>query len=344
MNYKVSVIIPTYNVGNFISGTVESIINQTIGFENIEVIIVDDGSTDSTIDILKGYSQKYDNIKCFFPEGNSGTPGRGRNMGIDNATSDYIMFLDADDRYVENVCEVLLDVISETGKDIVICNHKVVNNHDFSDVSKFNQDFSYKIYSTNDEIVFHDPYMWNKIFKKDFLNKYNIRCFDKYYGEDSYFCVKSYLNTDEVPILNNFIGYIYNVRDSEDDSSFSNSYDINGFCRFLKGFYKIVTLIKDAGRQDLVDCLMKKEFLVIFSKFVLFDSGSNSKRDVLEELYKFQKYCDIDSQLGEKWASIFFKLLEKRKFNILLLYSNILNSIYTSKRIRTFYRNFHMAN
>ncbi len=344
MNYKVSVIIPTHNVGNFIDKTIESVMNQTIGFENIEVIIVDDGSTDSTADILKEYSKKYNNIKCFFPEGNSGTPARGRNMGIDNATSDYIMFIDADDRYVENVCEVLLDVINETDNDLVICNHKVVNNHNFTDADVFSQDFSYEIYSSTDEIVFHDAYMWNKIFKKEFLNKYNIRCFDKYYGEDSYFCVKSYLNTDKVPILNNFIGYIYNVRDSEEDSSFSNSYDVRGFCRFLNGFRKIVELIKDAGRQDLVDCLMKKEFVVIFSKFVHFDDNPDSKKDVLIELYKFQEYCNISSPLIEKWADIFFKLLKKRKFNLILLYSNVLKSIHNSKWIRNIYRNSHNNN
>lgn len=76
MEYKVSVVIPTYNGEEFIDDTINCLKNQTIGFENIEIIIVDDKSEDSTREILKKYSQEYFNIKCFYPKTNSGTPSR----------------------------------------------------------------------------------------------------------------------------------------------------------------------------------------------------------------------------------------------------------------------------
>ena len=203
MNYKISVIIPLYNAETFVKSAIDSIINQTIGFENIELILVDDNSNDSTKEIMQNYSKKYSNIKCFFPKGNSGTPSRGRNIGIDKASSEYIMFMDQDDRYVNNVCEVLYKLIEKTEKDIVMCNHKIILNHNFINMDNTQQNISFKIYKSTDEKIFNDAYMWNKIFKKDFLNKHKIRCFEKYWGEDSYFCIKCYLNTNEVPYLEN---------------------------------------------------------------------------------------------------------------------------------------------
>ena len=341
MKYKVSVIIPIYNAENYIDRVIGSVINQTIGFNNIELILVDDNSKDSSRDILRKYSNDFENIKCLFPEGNSGTPGRGRNIGIDNASSEYVMFLDQDDMYAKDICEVLYNVISETKKDIVMCNHKIINNNNFMDIEEFNHDFSYKIYLAYDKKIFNDAYMWNKIFRRNFLLQFNIKCFETYWGEDSYFCIKSYLNTDEVPLIENYKGYIYNVRDSEEDSSSNNSYTNEDFRKYLKGFYKIIGLIKDVGRQDLINQLMKKEFVVILSQFVRLNTDSDSKVNFLNELYKFSEYCNFNEHLDEKWADIIFTLLQRRKFTLILLYSKVLNFIYNSNKIRTIYRNFY---
>ena len=107
--YLVSVIIPTYNGGGVLKNAIDSIINQTIGFENIELIIVDDASTDAnTKELLLEYQSTYpDNIKCIFLEENSEHPGKPRNIGIDHANSDYIIFSDHDDEYLENAFETL---------------------------------------------------------------------------------------------------------------------------------------------------------------------------------------------------------------------------------------------
>ena len=341
MKYKVSVIIPVYNAEKFIKRVVNSVINQTIGFENIELLLIDDNSKDSTRNILKEYSQKFDNIKCLFPEGNSGTPSRGRNIGIENASSEYVMFLDQDDMYAEDICEVLYKVISETKKDIVMCDHKIINNNNFIDTEEYTQDYTYKIYPINDAKIFNNAYMWNKIFRRDFLLKYSIRCFEKYWGEDSYFCVKSYLNTDEVPYLENFNGYIYNVRDNEEDSSSNNSYTDEDYCKYIKGFYKIVGLVKDAKRQDLINLLMEENFVHMFSQFVRLNTDFDTKIYFLEELYKFCEFCNFDEHLSEKWADVFFALLKKRKFRAIILYSKILNYIYNSNKIKNVYRNFY---
>ncbi|WFD11396.1 glycosyltransferase [Tepidibacter hydrothermalis] len=87
---KVSVIIPTYNYGKFISDAIDSILVQT--FKDYEIIVVDDGSTDNTKDIIKKYNDK---ISYYYKTNNG--PSSARNLGINNANGDYVCFLDADD-------------------------------------------------------------------------------------------------------------------------------------------------------------------------------------------------------------------------------------------------------
>lgn len=95
---KVSVIIPTYNYGEFISDSIESVINQT--YKDFEVIVVDDGSTDNTTDIIKKYKNR---ISYFYKE--NGGPSSARNYGIKNSKGEYICFLDADDIFLPKKLE-----------------------------------------------------------------------------------------------------------------------------------------------------------------------------------------------------------------------------------------------
>ena len=110
--YKISVITPVYNAESSLKNAIDSIINQTIGFENIEFILVDDKSTDSSRSIILEYVDKYDNIKAIFLDENTGSPSGPRNIGIENVTAPYFMFLDNDDSYSKNYCEVMHKKIS----------------------------------------------------------------------------------------------------------------------------------------------------------------------------------------------------------------------------------------
>lgn len=111
MDYKISVVIPTYNIERYLNETVDSIINQTIGFSNIELIIVDDGSTDSTKKIINEYSEKYENVFHIYLDYNSGFPGRARNIGIETANGEYLMLIDHDDQCPSYACELLYNTI-----------------------------------------------------------------------------------------------------------------------------------------------------------------------------------------------------------------------------------------
>ena len=114
----ISVIVPVYNVERYIEQCVHSICNQT--YRNIEIILVDDGSTDSCVqkcDILAGLDSR---IKVIHKE--NGGLSDARNTGIDSASGDYLMFVDGDDFIDENMCQELLDALERNSADISICN------------------------------------------------------------------------------------------------------------------------------------------------------------------------------------------------------------------------------
>ena len=121
---KISVIIPCYNVGNMVSECIDSIISQTIGLEHLEIILVDDASTDDTVSVLKKYEEKYpDNIMLVLCE-NNGRQGTARNIGLSYATGDFISFVDSDDWIHPDMYRLLADIMNQNDCDIVQFRYK----------------------------------------------------------------------------------------------------------------------------------------------------------------------------------------------------------------------------
>ena len=112
---KVSVIVPMYNAEKFINFCVASILEQT--FKDFEVILVDDCSTDKTLDVLKNFSDS--RIKILRTKKSSGYPGAVRNVGLNAATGKYIFFMDHDDAILPNAFEILADVAEKNNADVV---------------------------------------------------------------------------------------------------------------------------------------------------------------------------------------------------------------------------------
>lgn len=121
MDKLVTVVTPVYNAEDNLKKTVESVINQTMDFNQVEYILVDDGSTDNSRPILLDYAKRYPNsIRVVFLEKNTGTPGHPRNLGIELSTSPYVTFLDADDWLEEDGLQTLYSILKETNDDYVV--------------------------------------------------------------------------------------------------------------------------------------------------------------------------------------------------------------------------------
>ena len=123
---KVSIIIPTYNRANFLPRTIKSVLNQT--FQDFELIIVDDCSTDNTQEVVKEFQKKDDRIRYIRLDKNSGAPAHPRNVGIQNARGNFISFLDSDDECFPEKLEKQLELFEKGPADLgfVGCNALMV--------------------------------------------------------------------------------------------------------------------------------------------------------------------------------------------------------------------------
>lgn len=130
MNDKVSVVIPVYKVEQYICNILESIINQT--YKNIELILVDDGTPDNSIEVAKGYLADKEVDWKIIREPNSGLP-TARNNGISVATGKWVICPDSDDYLTPTTIETMLHVAADTGVRCVFCGYKVVHDEDLKD-------------------------------------------------------------------------------------------------------------------------------------------------------------------------------------------------------------------
>src|SRR5699024_8084583 len=131
---KVSIIVPVYNVEKYLKQALESAVNQTLN--DIEIICIDDCSTDNSLNILKEYQLKDNRIKIIEQKENKGQ-GVARNLGLNIAEGEYIMFLDPDDWLELNACEIAYNQISKNKNDIVFFG---TTNHIEKQNKKFNND------------------------------------------------------------------------------------------------------------------------------------------------------------------------------------------------------------
>lgn len=185
---KVSIIVPVYNVEKYLSNCIDSILNQI--FKDFELILVNDGSTDKSLDICKHY-KNIDNRICIINKENGGLSS-ARNAGLDIAKGEYIGFVDSDDYIHPQMYEILYNQIIKNKADISMCAFKKVSEFDKNELlGKFILNQEVEI-SNNEEAVFklgeNDSVTyvvaWNKLYKKSLFN--NIRFKEGIIHEDEY--------------------------------------------------------------------------------------------------------------------------------------------------------------
>ncbi len=191
-NYKFSVIIPAYNCADTIKKAVDSVLNQS--YDNFELIIVNDGSTDSTADVLDEISRSDNRIRTFCRQ-NSG-PAKARNFGIENSTGDYILFLDSDDMFKSFAFEKINGYLNENETQMLIFGFSQT----FEDSGKqkiYRFDSMYAERLSDIGGLFGALYrsdvlnqVWNKAFSRKMLIDNNILFPDLKFGEDRLFCAE----------------------------------------------------------------------------------------------------------------------------------------------------------
>ena len=194
MGKKISVIVPVYNVEKYLELCVKSIENQT--YKNLEILLIDDGSTDNSLKIALDCSNKYDNIKVISKKNNG--QGSARNVGIKESTGDYISFIDSDDIIDKNMYRDMINCITDNKLDIVECSYqefcKEKKGFVYKSGAKPNELYSGKEYYELNPIL--SP--CNKLYDAHFLKRIGFECTENRYAEDAYDITYLILRADRI--------------------------------------------------------------------------------------------------------------------------------------------------
>lgn len=206
---KISVIIPVYNTEEYIGECLDSLINQT--YPNMEIIAIDDGSTDGTLDIMKSYEAQYPDKLKVLTQANQGQ-AVARNHGLEFATGDYLGFVDSDDWVDKDMYEKMINQAIATSADIVIVDM----------VDHFPNRTIYHHSSVFDNKFKVTPSACNKLFKRDFVG--NVRFPKGLWYEDFCFTTKLLFTTDAIATIHEGL---YHCHAREVSTMFNNNSEKN---------------------------------------------------------------------------------------------------------------------
>ncbi len=293
----VSVIIPAYNVETYIDECLKSIALQTYGIANLEIILIDDASTDSTFDHLQAFESAHeDNVILIRLDSNSGQ-GAARNIGLEYASGEYITYVDSDDLIDITLIEKLILSMEIHKCDMVECGHKQFFERSEAHIDKDLDKPVYLDLSENNISYFialncAKTAVWGRLYKKDFLIENNIRFEEGLIYEDilftgtSMFLLKSYYRINET---------LYYYRCNHTGTVFS-SYKKERVHQVLQVVDKYLEVLKNRSmiddlmlryRKELVSFCVNKSFI---DPLALLLRSSVSINEIFSEIKHFKNY------------------------------------------------------
>lgn len=269
---KISVIIPVFNCDFYLQEALDSIVDQTI-IDDIEVIMVDNGSTDDSKYIIEKYAIDFDNFHAYHIENQGVT--FARNFGLDLAKGEYIHFMDGDDYLPCEAYEKLYDLASKYGHDIVTGNFLRFNGRRTWSIGI--PEFIFKNIDGNidetslaeNKVLTWDMFLWNKLFKRSFLNEHNVRFPNQNLTyQDNLFSIQAYTYSKTVGILTDYV-YFWRSRDSK--SSITQVFTK----KWVSDRFTILNMVHDFISQNISD----NEILYYkYSKWLTIDLPNIIKR------------------------------------------------------------------
>ncbi len=289
MKYKVSVIIPVWNVERYIESCLTSLLNQTL--KEIEIIVVNDGSPDNSQKIIDKYVKKYPNkVKSYIKE--NGGQGSARNLGITFATGEYISFVDSDDWLSEDALEKMYNLAKKEKSDIVICDmvDHYPNKTIYHNCTKYES--VYKV----------TPSACNKIFKKTIIK--DIKFLSKLWYEDFNFTTKILLKNPKISTISEGL-YHCNCRE---ESTMNNNNSLKNLDMLIV-INDLIEYQKELNIYDknLTSYLIFDHVLITTINRVTAQKSKNKK----EVLNKLVEYCHTN--ISDYKKQKFYKTISKNR-------------------------------
>lgn len=335
MKKKVSLIIPVYNGEQYLERCINSAIKQT--YKNIEIICINDGSTDRSVEILK----KYDKSLIIIDSKNQGVSAT-RNKGMEIATGEYMAFLDCDDYLDEKCIENLVELMEKQKSDIVITSIKKVSEAENKIIEKFN----YK----NENITLRElaqnffeydknsglKVVWNKLYKKDLIKDIY---FDKEYkiGEDFIFNLQVLERCERITFIeDSYYNYIVNPNSvtNKTKMSYNEFYEIEKIINYRKKLEQLYMRIGVTEKQ-IHKFYLEQDYRT-FTKTILNILSENSpyknfkeKKNAIKKILNYDQFKEtiIENSTNNKYKKIIRMLLKINNVTIILVIFSLINKM-----------------
>ena len=308
--FLISIIVPVFNSENYIHHTFNSIKNQSIGFEKIELIFVDDYSTDNSRQIIQDYSNTYANVKSILLKENSGFGGLPRNVGIQNATSEYIMFLDSDDIFYHDACEKLYGEIHNNNLDLAFGYYVtnvdgVKSNHIF-----FEDDFKINNIHENSDILIYPPAIMSKIYKKSIILENNVEFPIGVPGEDLVFSTNYVLHANGISFVK-FPVFEYIIRNSNVEKSVSYERNKTYLMGLYDSYMNLYNLLLQFDDKLVYPCLSRLNYWIqqFIDSDLTFDDRVNLLNNCNFLFIEFEKSDKVTPH--KEYESLFNEIFNK---------------------------------
>ncbi|WP_368657363.1 glycosyltransferase [Metabacillus halosaccharovorans] len=303
---KISIIVPIYNVEEYLVNCINLILKCTI--QDFELILVNDGSPDKCGEICEQVSKKYNSIRVVHKK--NGGLSSARNAGLEIATGKYILFIDPDDEFNQDYIKKLYNFAEENNCDAVVSGYKTVPNNNIMipNFSKNNimngRDFvlsSKNIHSKNDLC-----FVWRYIYKLSTIKKKNIRFNEKvFYGEDVIFNLEYLLESERVAAISDIL-YHYRVNNPNSlmriaykpklEGSLVNQYNIR------KDLSLKHNLLEDSHfRRDMANYYIEHIYHLMISN--LKNSEDSNKRDAFYRIVKYSMFTENIKVIGFSYGA-----------------------------------------
>ena len=310
----VSLIIPIYNREEYIGKVLDSIQNQT--YKNLEIICINDGSTDNSSQIVECYAQKDSRIKLINKK-NTGY-GNSVNVGIENSHGDYIAILEADDWVAPTMYEKLLTRALETDADIVKSSFYYVRNEECTQLEEckywYGMNKGLKVFDIKQvsDIVRYFASLWSCLYKKSFIDKYHLRMIEtpKATYQDFSWMAMTYANAEKISILEEALYYYMRI-EKPDTSSYATderAFYMPYHCEEARKIF-IKTKVFDYVKEQYyihafrscnlfgqnIDAKLKEHYYTLFRNLL-----KHSKKDKIKFLYFKKAEKEICNQILNK--------------------------------------------
>ena len=319
-NYKLSVIIPTYNNGDHLLNKCFNSLKRSSMFEDMELVIVDDGSTDNyTNKIISSLLKEYSNVKTFsYNDGGSGSASRPRNKGIEISTAPFVTYLDPDNEAINDGYSVLYKEISNNNYDLVVGNMLKVSN----EVSNFDYYRTMMQFNGKDVIQQKDikQYLINTSFKamsiqalvlkRELVLESSLKMVEGAIGQDTLFFQELLMHSKNVKAINLNIHIYY----AAVTGSVTNVISSTFFDRYLILERERIVFLK---QNDLLDSYLEEKFFIYFKNWYLkrlIKIKKTELPDAVDKLYNIYKLYKDHIKVNDETVMLFEKLYNDKEY------------------------------